>query len=225
MSSSPTLAYPAEYYYPEFIENRPDDPRKSPPSHLPFTISVDNGIRPSSKNPTNIEYTHETTDKTKPINKKKPSHSLALDVVTDQGLPGTDITQLSQIDPKKNLLRNPVEKNIPKLIVDDNVIKQAVRTPKIITTNLDDNWDDRTRDDRTQSNQINNPQKFIPNGHINGDLQTKPRGQMRFTEPPTKQHTVKFVEDEQPIDDYWKKEMTIDDEGAVHINVRFHLLH
>jgi hypothetical protein len=229
MSSSPPLAYPAKYDYPEPIENRPDNPSQSPPSYLSFLTSVDNGIGSSNNNPTNLEYTHETTDKTKSINKEKTSDSLALDVRTDQDLPGSGITQLSKIDPNKNLLRSPMEKTIPKLIVDENVIKQALRASSIISTNLDDNWEDRTK-----SNQINNAQKSIPNGHINRDLQTKPRGLMKFIrfpskqkfiKYPTKRQTIKLVEDEQPVDDYWKKEMTIDDEGAVHINVRFHLLH
>ena len=44
---------------------------------------------------------NETTIKTKPITKKQPLASLAIDVVTDQGLPDVDITQAVKTDPKK----------------------------------------------------------------------------------------------------------------------------
>jgi hypothetical protein len=37
----------------------------------------------------------------------------------------------------------------------------------------------------------------------------------------TKQQPIQHVEHEQPVDDYWKKEVYIDDEGAVTIEVSF----
>jgi len=74
-------------------------------------------------------------------------------------------------------------------------MKQAVRTPKITATNLDNDFEQTTN-----SNQINNGKKPLSNGHINGDLTNITRSHNS-----TKQKTIKFVEDEQPIDDYWKK--------------------
>jgi len=76
-------------------------------------------------------------------------------------------------------------------------MKQAVRTPKITTTNLDNDFEQTTN-----SNQINNGKKPLSNGHINGDLTNKTRSHNS-----TKQKTIKFVEDEQSIDDYCKKEV------------------
>ena len=217
MTSNSSLTYPAEYYYPEFIDSRPDDPRISPPSRLPLTTSIDNGFGSSTKVPTTVEHTDETIIKKKPINKKLTSTNLALNIVTDQGLPDADITQTVRTDPKKNLLRDPAEKNIPRLIVDDSVLKQAIRTPRIITTNLDDNFEQTST---TKFDQINNGRTSMANGHangyVNGDLTYKTKS---YESP--KQQTVKFVEDEQPIDDYWKKEVFIDDEGVVTIEVRF----
>jgi hypothetical protein len=194
MTTNPALAYPAEYYYPEFIDNRYDDPRKSPPTNLPVTSSIDNGVGSST---TTTKTTAPTILK-KPVNKKPVVTSLALDIVTNQGLPDTDLTKAVKTDPKKSLLRDPAERNIPRLIVDDSVIKQAVRTPKIVTTNLDYSFEQKPYSNRN---------KPIANGHMNGGL--------------TKQQPIQHVEHEQPVDDYWKKEVYIDDEGAVTIEVSF----
>jgi len=206
MTANSSLAYPAEYYYPEFIDNRPDDPRKSSSTNLPLTTSINNGIGSSTKIPTDV-----TIIKKKSLIKKQPSTNLALDIVTDQGLPYTDITEAVKTDPKKNLLRDPAERNIPRLIVDDSVIKQSVRTPRIITTNLDYGFEQATN-----FNQINHGITPFSNGNINGDLINTTKFQNS-----TKQKKIKFVDDEQPIDDYWKKEVHIDDEGVVTIEVRF----
>jgi hypothetical protein len=213
-SNSPT-AYPAEYYYPEFIDSRADDPLNLHPTHVPLTTSIDNGISSSTKVPTNVDHTNKTIIKTKPINKKQTSTGLALDVVTDQGLPDADITQALRTDPKRHLLRDPAAKNMPRLIVDDSVIKQTVRTPRIVTTNLDDDNIAQT----TRYNQIDTGRKSLANGHVNGDLTKK----TKFAELPPQQYQqpIKYIEDEEPIDDYWKKQVLINDEGVVSIEVRF----
>jgi len=206
MASNSPLAYPVEYYYPEFIDNRTDDPRKSPPSTIPLTRSIDNGIG-STKIPVNTTITRK-----QPLKKKQTSTDLALDIATDQGLPATDITKTVKTDPKKNLLRDPTERNIPRLIVDQNIIQQSSRTPRF-TTNLDNDFAEQ----KLNSNQINNERNSLANnGHVNGVLinQTKPYDL-------TKQQKIRYVEDGQPIDDYWKKEVYIDDEGVVTIEVRF----
>jgi hypothetical protein len=332
MTSNGSLAYPAEYYYPEFVDNRPDDydsvkspsakvsltsakvsltsaidngtdlarktpitplpkskpvsreqpvtyiPLKSPIDHgtdlstktpvitpsiltnkkQPALISsIDNGTGLSTKTPvitpsiltnkkqpalissidngtglsTKVPITTITTTKTKPVNKDQSSR-LALDIATNQGLPSTDITEIVKTDPKKNLVRDPVERNIPRLIVDNSVIKQAVRTPRIITTNLD-NINEQT----LYSNKINNASISLSNGYVNGDLTkptpsmistTKPTQSMISTTKPTqsmistaKQKKIKHVEGEKPIDDYWKKEVHINDDGVVTIEVKF----
>ena len=208
MTSNPSLAYPAEFYYPEFLDNRPDDPRVLPPKSLPLTASIDNGVGSTPKISTN----KSTILKKKPSDKNQPPISLALDIVTDQGLPDADITQAATTDPKKSLVRDPAERNIPRLIVDDSILKQAVRTPRISTTNLDDNAEQTINTSYT-----NNRRVSIPNGRANGDLTHKTRSHQI-----PRQQTVKFVENEQPpVDDYWKKEVYIDDEGLVTIEVRF----
>jgi hypothetical protein len=207
MTSNSSLAYPVEYYYPEFIDNRTDDPRKSPPSTIPLTRSIDNGIG-STKIPVNTTITRK-----QPLKKKQTSTGVALDIATDQGLPATDITKTVKTDPKKNLLRDPAERNIPRLIVDQNIIQQSSRTPRRFTTNLDNDFAEQ----KLNSNQINNEKNFLVNGHANGDLKNKIKSRDL-----TKQQTIKYVEDEQPIDDYWKKEVYIDNEGVVTIEVRFY---
>ncbi|CAF1021500.1 unnamed protein product [Rotaria sp. Silwood1] len=209
MTSNSSLNYPAEYYYPEFLESRPDDPLKSPSSRLPITTSIDNGIGSSTRVSTYIENKNETKTKKTPINTKQSVTNIAHNVVIDQGLPDVDITRSLKIDPKKNLLRDPAARNIPRLIVDDNVIKQAVvRSPKIIpTTNLDDNLQQTTK-----VNQINQIQQPLPYNYLNGNLTNK-------IQPyePIKQYPISYVENQQPIDDYWKKEVLIDNEGVVTI--------
>ncbi len=174
-------AYPAEYYHPEFIESRTDDPRLSPPAP-PLSTAVATIVNRSTK----------------------PKKNLAIDVVTDHGLPDTDITELVKTDPKKSLIRDPVERNIPRLIVDENVLKQAIRTPTFPVTNLDDN---ETIDSKKTPTKY--PKENRPN-------QTKPIASMKKSP----HQIVKVVEDEPPIDEYWKKELLIDDEGVVNIEVR-----
>ena len=191
MTSNLPPAYPAEYYYPEFIESRPDDPRRSPPKPLPLPPSV------------------TTPNERKQLpsrGKKTPNKSLALDVVTDHGLPDADITEAAKTDPRKNLIRDPGEKNIPKLIVDGSIIQQAMQYTTIpITTNLDDVG---TIEETKQ----------IPNGHTNEDFSKKIRPMETMKRPV--QQVVRFADDKPPIDDYWKKEIRIDDEGVVAIEVR-----
>jgi hypothetical protein len=102
MTSTSSPAYPAEYYYPEFINSRPDNPILPPrkPPSLSGSISVARKIE---------------------SRKKKLSHN----VVTDHGLPEIDINKAVNTDPKKNLIRDPTENNIPKLIVNENIVKQV----------------------------------------------------------------------------------------------------
>ena len=277
MTSNGSLAYPAEYYYPEFADNRPDDysvktssakasitstvdhgtdiPRKTPITpvsksnpvsreqpitYVPLKSPLDHGTDVSTKTPvvtpqtigirkqpalttsvdngiglsTRMPVTTVTTTKKKPVGKDQPP-SLAVDVATNQGLPSTDITEITKTDPKKNLVRDPAERNIPRLIVDDSVIKQAVRTPRIITTNLDD-----INEHAAYSKQINSGSLTLTNGHVNGDLTKKTQP----TTSTTKKQKVKYVEDDEPVDDYWKKEVHVGDDGLVTIEVRFRIL-
>lgn len=218
MTANSSTAYPAEYYYPEFIDNRPDDPLKPPPTNISLTSSIDNGIGSTTKIPANVVATPK-----KPLNKKQQSPppkttNLAFDIVTNQGLADTDITQSVKTNPKKNLLRDPAERNIPRLIVDNSIIQQAVRTPRVPTTNLDNEFSEQAINyNQTASyNQTNHQIKPHANGYANGDLTNK-----RKSHDLTKKQTIKYVEDEQPIDDYWKKEVHIDDEGVVTIEVRY----
>ena len=210
MTSNAPPSYPAEYYYPEFIDSRLDDPLKSPNRVLPVTASIDDGKGASTKisTTTTTTTTKPTSMQKKSYNKQQPPTNIALDIVTDQGLPDTDITKAVITDPKKNLVRDPAERNIPKLIVDDSIIKQAVRTTKIVTTNLDD-----------VNDQTNNT-AYPVNGYANGDLTNK----TKFREIPKQQQhqqNIRFAEQEQPpIDDYWKQEVRINDEGVVTIEVK-----
>jgi hypothetical protein len=129
MTSTTSPGYPADYYYPEFINSRPDDPILPPtkPPPLSGSVSVTRNLE----------------------NRKR---KLASNVVTDQGLPELDINNVINTDPKKSLIRDPTEKNIPKLTVNDNFVKQ-VRFPAIPTSDI----------------------KIIPNGHANSDLSNKPK--------------------------------------------------
>ncbi|CAF2905133.1 unnamed protein product [Rotaria sp. Silwood2] len=209
MTSNSSLNYPVEYYYPEFLESRSDDPLKSPSSRLPITTSIDNGIGASTQVPINIQHKNDTSIKRKPINTNQPLTNIAHNIVTDQGLPDVDITRSLKTDPKKNLLRDPAARNIPRLIVDDNVIKQTViRPPKIIsTTNLDDNLQQITK-----VNKINHVQQPLPYTYTNEYLtnQIQPYELMQ-------QYPVSYVENQQVIDEHWKKEVLIDNEGVVTI--------
>ena len=58
------------------------------------------------------------------------------------------------------------------------------------------------------------------NGYANGDLTNK----TKFREIPKQQQhqqNIRFAEQEQPpIDDYWKQEVRINDEGVVTIEVK-----
>ena len=177
ISPSPPV-YPAEYYYPEFTDNRQDEPRKSLPARSLLSTTI------------NIEQP-----------KKKPERNLAVDIVTNHGLAAADITAASRINPRTNLIRDPAEKNIPKLTIDENVLKNTIRTPVYPITNLDD-----------QQYFQSNP---IPNEYTNRELPHIVQQQPQV---------VRYIGYEQPvvIDNYWKKEVLIDDKGVVAIEVRFY---
>lgn len=229
------LAYPAEYYYPEFLDNRPEDPRESPSTALPFTSAIDNGIGQSAQIPiktTKPSSSTTTTPRKKLIDKNRSPPTLAADITTDQGLPDTDITQAVKTDPKKSLVRDPAERNIPKLIIDDKVIKQAIRTTRGPTTNLDDGFDQTTYPGQTGAYpgqtgaypgqttypyQTNYDPKSVGNGHVNGNITERSRTGSTM---PTKQQRLQYADEEPVIDDYWKKELQIDDEGVVTVEVR-----
>lgn len=237
-SNNSDLAYPAEYYYPEFLENRPDDPRKSPSNDLPFTSAIDNGIGSTSEIPikTTKPSSSATTPRKKAIDKNRQPLTLAADITTDQGLPATDITEATRTDPKKSLVRDPAERNIPKLIVDDKIIKQAVRTPRVVTTNLDDSFGQTTYPGQTAypgqttypgqtayPGQTGYPYqntydpKSVANGYANGDITERSKAASTI---PGKQQRVQYADEEEPVDDYWKKELRIDDDGVVTVEVR-----
>lgn len=186
MTSTFSPAYPADYYYPQFLDNRPAnvDPVPSP---LPLSTAITS--RPDGRLSTN--------------RKKSPPNNIAFDIVTNQGLPEVDINQASKTDPKKNLIRDPAEKNMPKLIVDQTILRQANRAPVIPATNLDDV---RTIDS-----------KSVTNGHTPRNLSSRPT----LAEPTRKpsQRSVKFADEVRPGDDYWKKDLRVDDQGVVVVEV------
>ncbi|CAF3360407.1 unnamed protein product [Rotaria socialis] len=207
MTSDPSLTYPADYYYPEFIESRPDDPLKSPSPRLQVTTSIDKGIGSTVKPSKNADRKTETVTKTTSANRNQSVTNVPFDVVTDHGLPDTGITQALRADPKKNLLRDPAARNIPRLIVDDSVIKQNIRTPKIVTTNGSDNLDQTKKFNKT-----NNGKQTPVGRQANGDFNN------RFIPPePVQQYPISYVDNQQAIDDYWKKEVRVDNEGLVTI--------
>ena len=224
MIDNSSLAYPADYYYPEFIYSRPDEPPTSPPLHLPLT-SVDNGIGSTSRVPTAVQQVNETRVK-QPVAKQQSSTRLAVDVATNQGLPDHGMTETVRTDPKTNLLRDPAERNLAKLIVDDSVIQQSVRTSKSSAITLGNDYEQTNR-----YNQFNNRPPSLANGYTNGDLTNRTQlyepGRQQY-EPGRQQYesgrpqTTQYIGDEQQsIDDRWKKEVLIDDQGVVHIDVRF----
>jgi len=199
MNDNPTQAYPAEYYPPEFIYSRPDDPRQPTPLQLPLVTSVDNGIRSPTKVSTPFQQINESE-----INRQQTPARIAANVVTNQGLSDTGMIEPTRIDPKKNLLRNPAQKNLPRLFVDDSTIRQTLQTPKLITVNLDNR-----SEQITAYNPMNNGQK---NGYL-----------VNITKSPRKQQMVKYGYNGQPIYNDWKKEVLVDDKGRVTNEVRFQL--
>lgn len=232
-SNDSDLAYPAEYYYPEFLENRPEDPRKSPSNDLPFATAIENAIGSSSHMPikTTKPTSSGTTPRKKAIDKNRSAPTLAADIATDQGLPATDITEATKTDPKKSLVRDPAERNIPKLIVDDKILKQSVRTPRVVTTNLDDSFGQTAYPGQTTypgqtaypgQTGYGYPNNYDPksaaNGYANGGITDRSKTASTLA---SKQQKVKYAdEEEEPIDDYWKNELRIDDDGAVTVEVR-----
>jgi hypothetical protein len=125
---------------------------------------------------------------------------LSIGVATKHGLPGVDIAELSKTDPQKSLIRDPAERNLPRLIVNEDVIKQTIYAP----TNLDNNQNIETKQ------------------NSNEDLSNKTTKLLKpFKKRQLQKHQiVQIVEDEPPIDEYWKKEILVDDQGVVAIEVR-----
>ncbi len=113
ISPSPPV-YPAEYYYPEFIDSRSDDPRLSPPRPPSLSKSV-----------TSTKSLQQLTNWTK---------NLAINVVTHHVLPAVGINESAKIDPQKSLIRDPIERNIPRLIVNQHIYSSTIPV-----ANLDNN--------------------------------------------------------------------------------------
>jgi hypothetical protein len=189
--------------------NPPGSPLKTDAKHnllrdpvektIPRVIVHENIFKQTSRTPTYPITNLEQTDRTK----------LFIDVVTDQGLPDAAIRSALKTDTKKNLIRDPVERNIPRLIVNNDIIQQAIRTP--------------TFPGRNRDNKENIESKSIPHEYTYEDLphQTRPIeyiGKQQHQYYPG----MSFVENQQPIDDYWKKEVLINDQGVVEIEVRLY---
>ena len=226
MTSNSSLAYPAEYYYPEFSDNRrPDDPHQSPRAHLPLTTGMDQiSVGASARMPQAFKQNIEGADRINRTIRRKGSTTSRTEIVTNQGLPDADITQSVQTDPKKSLLRNPVEKNIPRLIVDDSIFKQTLRTTKYPGT--DGVGFDQISETKEKGKRASITSKSSTNGSLmNGGLPNgKAKGKIPDSKPKVIKHQPKLQyidEEEPPIDDFWKKEVHIDDEGAVTIEVKF----
>ena len=224
MTSESTPAYPAEYYFPEFLDNRPDDPRKSPPVQEALTTSIDNGIGTTAAMPVLIRETSEVKQKKRSNLKKAPStKSIAFDVATDQGLPGADMTNALRTDPKTSLIRDPADKNIPRLLVDDDALKKSLRTPRLDLTNAPKKVEpkaDTTIVPSKPVNQIDSTNK--PKSNLNDFQNGNSYGRNRITPNPafSQRSLSKFAIEEPPVDDFWKKELKINDEGVVSIEVR-----
>jgi len=124
-------------------------------------------------------------------------------ITTDQGLPDKDITDALRTDPRKNLIRDPSERNIPKLNFDEKIFQQSF----IQTTNLDD------KEEILQPYQLVN-QSFSNQYRAPSFVQQQ---------PPPQHQVIRISEDDrqqqQPVDEYWKKQITIDDEGVVNVEV------
>ncbi|CAF0745972.1 unnamed protein product [Adineta ricciae] len=214
MIDNTALAYPADYYYPEFIYSREDAPPTSPGLHLPLS-SVDNGIGSTTATiPGTVQEINEVH--TRQQQHYNPATPLAGNIMTNQGLPDMDITQTTRTDPRTNLVRDPAERNIPKLIVDDSVIRQSVRTSTGGAMNFN-NTPDRTNgynqlhDGRASTN---NGRISMNNGYTNGYLASQTR-----YDNSGKKHMGTYRENEQQmIDDRWKKEVVIGDNGVVSID-------
>ncbi|UJR27745.1 hypothetical protein I4U23_009020 [Adineta vaga] len=157
---------------------------------------------------TPIPGTVQRINETRTRQPVQSSARLGGNIVTNQGLPDSDMTQTMRIDPKTNLVRDPAERNIPKLIVDDSVIRQSVRTSNGDAMNSGSTFDQTNR-----YNQLNNGTMSMDNRHINGDIINRTKHYNS-----EKQRSGMYPDDEQKIiDDRWKKEVFIDDQGVVSI--------
>lgn len=227
MTSNPTLDYPAEYYFPEFLESRPDDPLKISKSNLPITKSIDNGVGTSTKMPASIEKKVRKS----PTTKSPPLTTVATNVAIDHGLPDADMTKSLRTDPKKNLLRDPASRNIPRLIVDDNIIKQSMAGSKVIITDRDNDLEQTKKINPKQptprtpatsvitadelKDKTKHPESF-PQYPANYMDYYGPYGYGNNYYPPTV-----YIDNQQTVDEKWKKQVVIDKEGVVTIEVRF----
>ena len=187
MTSKLPFAYPADYYYPQFVDNRPiEDSNPSPP---PLSTAIT----------TSTDHHRLVTKRT-----KSPSNTIGFDVKTNQGLPEVDLTQAAKTDPKKNLIRDPAERNIPKLIVDQSIIRQSTQPPVIPVTNLDD----------IQTIES----KPVANGHPPRSSFSRPKSiELRRK---SSQRSVKFADEVRSTDGHSKKDRHGEDQNVVTVEVR-----
>ena len=144
------MTYPVEYYYPDFIESRPDDPRVSPPPRPPLTAGV------------------STSRDADPIGSYRTNRSsqLGTDIAAKQGRVDDDITQTIKTDVRSSLMRDPAEKSNAKVTINRQTIQEARQKPTIPVTNLDDDESDLpSMPSYPPSRQINRPPPVRPNEH------------------------------------------------------------
>lgn len=120
------MTYPVEYYYPEFIESRTDDPRISTPPRPPLT----NGVSTSRNFDPLI------------TSRKDRASQLGTDIAAKQGRVDDDITQTIKTDMRTSLLRDPAEKSTAKVNINRDTFPEARVKPTIPVTNLDDSEED-----------------------------------------------------------------------------------
>jgi hypothetical protein len=116
MTSVKHPVYPTDYYPPQYIESRLDNPLISPPTHRILSTAVTAA--------SNFEqFTRQTI--------KSPEDNLSTNGGTNQS------RQSVRTHQQQNLIRNTVGQNIPNLIVNEYAIKQPVRSSTHSVRNIE----------------------------------------------------------------------------------------
>ncbi|CAF4402894.1 unnamed protein product, partial [Adineta steineri] len=108
-------------YNPQYLDSRLDNPIIQPSAQrlLSRSVTASSNYEQLTKKPTT------------------KSDRLLTNINTNQGLPDDDINQKVNNNQEKSVLRDPAGRNIPKLIMNDNLNNQAFHSTTHSLSNFD----------------------------------------------------------------------------------------
>ncbi|CAF0943022.1 unnamed protein product [Didymodactylos carnosus] len=231
---------PGYYFYPGYDATQEKEAKESTPSRTdrkPVTTPKTPKKHVKTSNPlsasgvlggTGISHIGGGSKKKKDVTTTIKHHNAAnlsksVDIATDHGLADKDILRSVRVDQRSNLLRNPVEKNMPRVTVDSSLFKDLIEANKPQVEEIEEQEQEEFEQTEDQLDVDNDNDTAKIKAKTKQDKQTKkadevpldpsmypvylPNGEI-YQPPQT--IASRQSKSKKDIDDYWKKEILID---------------